>query len=86
MAVLGAGMGLAMVAILLAVQNTVPRELMGTATSANLFFRTIGGTVGVAIMGSVMGHRMTANLGGARDSRWEDDRPRHLFRPKRGIA
>jgi MFS family permease len=67
MAFLGSGMGLAMVAIILAVQNTVPRELMGTATSANLFFRTIGGTVGVAIMGTVMSHRMTANLGGTRD-------------------
>jgi MFS family permease len=69
MAVLGAGMGLAMVAILLAVQNTVPRELMGTATSANLFFRTIGGTVGVAVMGSVMGHRMAAHLSGTTDPR-----------------
>jgi EmrB/QacA subfamily drug resistance transporter len=67
MGVLGAGMGLSMVAILLAVQNTVPRKLMGTATSTNLFFRTIGGTVGVAIMGSVMGHRMMANLGGTSD-------------------
>lgn len=67
MAVLGAGMGLAMVAILLAVQNTVPKKLMGTATSANLFFRTVGGTVGVAIMGSVMGHRMNASLGGTTD-------------------
>jgi EmrB/QacA subfamily drug resistance transporter len=70
MAVLGAGMGLAMVAVLLAVQNTVPRHLMGTATSANLFFRTIGGTVGVAIMGAVMAHRMTANLNGATDPRF----------------
>jgi EmrB/QacA subfamily drug resistance transporter len=69
MALLGAGMGLAMVAILLAVQNTVPRSLMGTATSANLFFRTIGGTVGVAIMGSVMGHRMTSHLAGTTDPR-----------------
>jgi EmrB/QacA subfamily drug resistance transporter len=69
MTVLGAGMGLAMVAILLAVQNTVPRGLMGTATSANLFFRTIGGTIGVAVMGSVMGHRMIANLAGTDDPR-----------------
>ncbi len=69
LAVLGAGMGLSMVAILLAVQNTVPQRLMGTATSANLFFRTIGGTVGVAIMGTVMGHRMTAHLDGTADPR-----------------
>jgi EmrB/QacA subfamily drug resistance transporter len=67
MAVLGTGMGFSMVSILLAVQNTVPRKLMGTATSANLFFRTIGGTVGVAIMGSVMAHRMNATMAGTTD-------------------
>ena len=67
MAVLGVGMGLSMVAILLAVQNTVPRRLLGTATSAQLFFRTIGGTVGVTVMGSVMSHRMIANLEGTTD-------------------
>ncbi|MFQ5793209.1 MAG: MFS transporter, partial [Acidobacteriota bacterium] len=67
MSLLGAGMGLSMVTILLAVQNTVPRKLMGTATSANLFFRTIGGAVGVAIMGSVMGHRMVGHLAGSTD-------------------
>jgi hypothetical protein len=53
--------------ILLAAQNTVPPRLMGTATSANLFFRTIGGSVGVAVMGSVMARRMAAFLGGTRD-------------------
>jgi MFS family permease len=67
MAILGVGMGLSMVAVLLAVQSTVPRSLLGTATSAQLFFRTIGGAVGVAIMGSVMGHRMIANLEGTTD-------------------
>jgi EmrB/QacA subfamily drug resistance transporter len=67
MAILGVGMGLSMVAVLLAVQSTVPRSLLGTATSAQLFFRTIGGAVGVAIMGSVMGHRMIANLKGTTD-------------------
>ena len=67
MAVLGIGMGLSMVTMLLAVQSTVPRVFLGTATSAQLFFRTIGGALGVAIMGSVMGHRMIAHLDGTTD-------------------
>lgn len=67
MAVVGAGMGLAMVAMLLAVQNSVPRRWMGTATSTTLFFRTIGGAIGVAVMGSVMAHRMMSHLGGVDD-------------------
>jgi len=67
MAVLGVGMGLSMVTMMLAVQSTVPRKLLGIATSAQLFFRTIGGAIGVAIMGSVMGHRMTARLDGTSD-------------------
>jgi MFS family permease len=67
MAVLGIGMGLSMVTMMLAVQSTVPRKLLGIATSAQLFFRTIGGAIGVAIMGSVMGHRMTARLDGTTD-------------------
>jgi len=67
MAVLGVGMGLSMVTMLLAVQSTVPRKLLGIATSGQLFFRTIGGAIGVAIMGSVMGHRMTSRLDGTAD-------------------
>ena len=67
MAILGIGMGLSMVTMMLAVQSTVPRKALGIATSAQLFFRTIGGAVGVAIMGSVMGHRMMARLEGTSD-------------------
>ncbi len=67
MAVLGVGMGLSMVTMMLAVQNTVPRGLLGIATSAQLFFRTIGGAIGVAIMGSMMSYRMNANLDGTSD-------------------
>lgn len=64
MAMMGAGMGLVAVAVLLSVQNAVPRGLLGAATATNLFFRSIGGTVGVAVMGSVMAHEMTGHLVG----------------------
>ena len=58
MAVLGAGLGLVMPVLVLAVQNAVhPRDL-GTATSASTFFRSIGGSFGVAIFGAIFANRL----------------------------
>ena len=59
---LGAGMGLVMITQLIAVQATVPRERLGIATSTAHFFRSIGGAVGVAVMGTVMTQRMNRQL------------------------
>ena len=56
--VAGAGMGMTMVPMLIAVQNAVVRTDLGAATSLTQFFRTIGGTVGVSVMGAVMAHRL----------------------------
>jgi EmrB/QacA subfamily drug resistance transporter len=54
MIVLGLGTGLAMPTFTLAVQNSVsPREI-GAVTAAVQFFRSIGSTIGVAVMGSLM--------------------------------
>src|SRR6266542_5852034 len=58
----GVGMGLVFVPMLIAVQSAVPRSMLGTATSVTSFFRTIGGAVGVAVMGSVMAHRLHQEL------------------------
>jgi EmrB/QacA subfamily drug resistance transporter len=60
----GVGMGLVFVPMLIAVQNAVPRSLLGSATSVTGFFRTVGGAVGVALMGSVMAHRLRGALEG----------------------
>jgi EmrB/QacA subfamily drug resistance transporter len=65
LAVLGAGMGLVMQNLVLAVQNAFPREEVGTVTSSNNFFREIGATVGVAIVGAVFASRLTDALAGA---------------------
>jgi MFS family permease len=62
MLLLGMGMGLSMVTMLIAVQNSVPREQLGIATSATQFFRIIGGAIGVAVMGSVMAVRLQSHL------------------------
>jgi predicted MFS family arabinose efflux permease len=52
--VLGCGMGLSMLALLLAVQHGVDRSLLGTVTSLNQFARSVGAAVGVAAMGAIL--------------------------------
>ncbi|QDC26430.1 MFS transporter [Georgenia yuyongxinii] len=60
--VLGAGLGLVMQTVVLAVQNAVdPREI-GTATSANNFFREIGAALGTALFSSIFTSRLVAGL------------------------
>jgi EmrB/QacA subfamily drug resistance transporter len=58
----GSGMGLVMICQLIAVQSAVPRERLGIATSTAHFCRSIGGAVGVAVMGTVMTQRMNRQL------------------------
>lgn len=54
MVVMGLGLGTTMPVFTLAVQNAVPYRIMGTATSSLQFFRSIGGTLGVAVTGSLL--------------------------------
>ena len=51
---IGAGLGLTMLTLLIAAQHSVPREQLGITTSLNQFSRSIGGTVGVAILGAFL--------------------------------
>src|SRR5680860_1401111 len=62
MGVVGMGIGLVMQNIILAIQNSVSPEHLGTATSASQFFRSIGGTVGVTVFGAVLTARLASNL------------------------
>ena len=55
---IGAGLGLSMQTIVIALQNSVDFKDMGVATSANTFFRSIGSTIGVAIFGSIYANRL----------------------------
>jgi EmrB/QacA subfamily drug resistance transporter len=62
MLVLGAGVGMLMQNLVLAVQNVVhPREL-GAASSNVAFFRTMGGAIGVSALGALLGNRITGLL------------------------
>lgn len=58
MAVLGIGMGLVMPVLVLAVQNAVDPRDLGVATSSTTFFRSIGGSFGVAIFGAIFANRL----------------------------
>ncbi|WP_189208757.1 MDR family MFS transporter [Actinokineospora fastidiosa] len=70
MVVIGAGLGLCMQTLILAIQNDVPVRDMGVATSAGTFFRSIGGTVGTAtflsILFTVVGGRIQSSIDAAR--------------------
>ncbi len=50
----GCGLGLVMLTLLIAAQHSVPREQLGITTSLNQFSRSIGGALGVALLGAVL--------------------------------
>ena len=65
MFLVGAGLGFIMQVLVLAVQNAVDYELLGVATSGATLMRTIGGSLGTAILGAVFTAQLTGNLTGA---------------------
>ncbi|MHB1407356.1 MAG: MDR family MFS transporter [Desulfitobacteriaceae bacterium] len=60
--VLGIGMGLVMPTLTIAVQSVFPPAQRGVVTSATIFFRSIGSTIGMTILGVVMNHRSIGTL------------------------
>jgi MFS family permease len=62
----GAGLGLSMQTIVIALQNSVEFKDMGVATSSNTFFRSLGSVFGTAIFGTILtnrvGHYLTTNF------------------------
>src|SRR2546430_8558556 len=58
----GVGMGLSFVPMLLSAQSAVARSDLGAATSLTQFLRTIGGAVGLSVMGAVMVRRLASGL------------------------
>jgi hypothetical protein len=62
MFVLGAGIGLCMQVLTIAVQNTVDYADLGTATSGVTFFRTLGGAFGTAVFGTIYSNALTTDL------------------------
>jgi EmrB/QacA subfamily drug resistance transporter len=62
MLLLGCGIGLIMQVLVIAVQNAVDYRDLGVATSGNTLFRSIGGSVGTAILGALFAARLGAEL------------------------
>ncbi|NII68675.1 MDR family MFS transporter [Microbacterium ulmi] len=67
MFLLGAGVGMTMQNLVLVVQNTSKPTEIGVASSGVTFFRSLGGTIGVSVMGAALASRVTDLVGGAKD-------------------
>ncbi len=65
MVVVGLGLGLSMPLLGLSVQNAVSNRLLGVATASTQFFRQVGGTLGIAVFGTVVTARLHQDLLGA---------------------
>jgi EmrB/QacA subfamily drug resistance transporter len=62
MFIIGAGLGQFMQIPTLAVQNSTPRQYLGTATSSVVFFRSIGTSLGGAIFGNILISRLSKHI------------------------
>jgi EmrB/QacA subfamily drug resistance transporter len=62
MLVMGVGIGTVMPVLVLVAQNSAPPRDMGAATSTATFFRSIGGSVGVAVFGAVFANRLGTEI------------------------
>lgn len=64
MVVVGLGLGLLQPVLTLAVQNALPRSRLGVGTGAVTYLRSLGSTLGTAIVGSVVSNTITGDIGG----------------------
>jgi len=62
MLILGLGLGMVMQVLVLAVQNAINPRMMGVATSGSTLFRQIGGSIGVALFGTIFASRLRVEL------------------------
>ncbi|MGW9303671.1 MDR family MFS transporter [Streptomyces cyaneofuscatus] len=58
----GAGVGMSMQNLVLVLQNTVPLSEIGAASGAITFFRSLGGTMGVSVLGAVLAHQVASKI------------------------
>jgi EmrB/QacA subfamily drug resistance transporter len=62
MGILGLGLGMVLQVLMLAVQNDAPYEDLGVATAGATLFRSIGGSLGTAVLGAVFTNRLVVEL------------------------
>ena len=68
MVVMGAGVGLVMQNLVLVVQNTTEPRNIGAASAGVAFFRSLGGAVGVSVLGTVLGTRVSDLIADKQDA------------------
>ncbi|RKQ91791.1 EmrB/QacA subfamily drug resistance transporter [Solirubrobacter pauli] len=62
MAIMGAGVGMLMQNLVLVVQNTVRFEDIGAGSSLVAFFRSLGGAIGVSVLGALLAHHARTDI------------------------
>ncbi|MEV5410366.1 MDR family MFS transporter [Thermopolyspora sp. NPDC052614] len=62
MAAVGIGVGMSMQNLMLVLQNTVPLHELGAASGALTFFRSLGGTIGVSVLGAILANRVATGI------------------------
>jgi EmrB/QacA subfamily drug resistance transporter len=62
MAIVGGGVGMLMQNLVLVVQNSVAQSDIGAGSSLIAFFRSLGGAIGVSVLGAVLGSRVTSSI------------------------
>lgn len=67
MVLLGAGLGVVMPVMNLAVQNEFAQHDLGVATSSSQLFRSLGSTIGIAVFGAMLTTGLTAHLDGVQN-------------------
>jgi EmrB/QacA subfamily drug resistance transporter len=60
--VLGLGLGMVMQVLVLAVQNAVDHSVLGVATAGSTLFRSVGGLIGVSLLGTIFASRVHVEL------------------------
>ena len=88
MVLVGAGLGMLMQNLVLVVQNAVPHSEIGSGSSLIAFFRSIGGAVGVSVLGALLAHKVdnVARRGPAAQGVRLRQRPGRLTLPAAGRA
>ena len=62
MVILGLGFGISMPLFFVVVQNAFPQRMVGTVVSSSAFLRSVGGTLGVAIMGTLVANKFKSGF------------------------
>ncbi|MGJ6966684.1 MDR family MFS transporter [Streptosporangium sp. G11] len=62
MLLVGIGVGMSMQNLVLVIQNVVPLRELGAASGAITFFRSLGGTIGVSVLGAILANRVATGI------------------------